>query len=293
MSHASLDPDVLAIHRSFASRSPREIGSRFAQVARALFDRHELHFGDARFRLLDVEFYVHAAGHEDPYTHRNPKQSTFGQWYFHRVGPSLRNGTFKGLDLTLCVDDSAPSEDARAVYAAVLLRGAQSLDGATVLDGPCVLVDHAIRSAGLRTIAELCDAVEGPVVTDARARAPIALVPSEASAPATLYATPRVGLALSDERARFCAARYRFLADGQAIKKGRAELLCALFADGARESAVVARTRSPLSTVRACADAYDRGRAGRPRPTTLRASAARCYELGLAEHRARYHVSPR
>jgi hypothetical protein len=253
----------------------------FASMARTLLHGCVLSLGPAPFRLIEVEFYRTTEGHEDPYTHCDPRQSRWGEWYFHRAGGTLRNGTFKGVDLTL------GSESMGAF--AVLLRGAASLDGARVLDGPCVFVDAAIALTGSSSIAALAALAEGPSVEPSPgSTAAISLSACDVRE-GTLLSSARVGLRLgpaaSSRRAHFCAARYRFTSEPRLVKKGRAELVCALVAEGARVEEISRTTGSPLATVRSYADAFSRGLAGE-RAVHGQTALARCYELGLASRLA-------
>ncbi len=253
----------------------------FASMARTLLHGCELSLGSESFRLIEVEFYATVRGHEDPYTHCDPRQSRWGEWYFHRAGGTLRNGTFKGVDLTFGSEFTG--------CAGILLRGARALDEARTLDGPCVLVDAAIDLGGFRSIAELAAGVEGPIVSRATDSQPAMALTLCASRNGAIVSTPRVGLRLAPAtvsgRARFCAARYRFLSEPRLTKKGRPEFVCALRQDGASVEEITRATGSPRSTVQPYTEAFARGLDGAP--TTDKGALSRCYELGLATRTAR------
>jgi hypothetical protein len=73
----------------------------FTRIATRLLCESRLVAGGEPHRLVEVEFYYHAEGHPDPFTHRDPLQRECGRWYFHRTRRAYRGGSFKGLDLTL------------------------------------------------------------------------------------------------------------------------------------------------------------------------------------------------
>lgn len=56
------------------------------------------------YAMQDLEFYLVAPAHHDPYAHAHPSQRATGNWYLHRAGrgpgAGYREGTYKGLDLT-------------------------------------------------------------------------------------------------------------------------------------------------------------------------------------------------
>ena len=57
-----------------------------AAVAHTVLLRADLCVGDARWRVTEVEGYVSAPGHPDPFTHADVMQNSLGRWYFHRTG---------------------------------------------------------------------------------------------------------------------------------------------------------------------------------------------------------------
>lgn len=78
--------------------------------------------------------YYSGGTHPDLFAHRDPVQLEDGRWYFHRTRGECRGGSFKGLDIALG-DGTA--------YFGILIRAVAKPDG-TLLDGPCVTVDHLL-----------------------------------------------------------------------------------------------------------------------------------------------------
>jgi hypothetical protein len=221
-------------------------------VADALLNRAELVVGDQVLRIAEVEVYVRAAGHPDPFAHAHPVQWGWGRWYFHRSGPAFRGGSFKGLDLTL---------GSTAASVGVLLRSVVAADGA-LTDGPSRLVDRLLAWTGCATVAELDTRLPGPVAFD-----PAAVVHLRAAADraAPVVATARVGLSLKRARAfaempRYVGLPYRFLTEPRRIGPGRPQLVSALHRAGSDPPAIRARTGVPASAVTRYVTAFEEGR---------------------------------
>lgn len=239
------------------------------KVAELVLRRATLRMGDARARVLEVEGYVRARWHPDPFAHADPVQNTLGRWYFHRAGGTYRGGTFKGVDLTF---------GGGSARAGLLIRAVAAPDGARV-EGPSCVVDHALRATGHATVASLaraCDAGDH----DALALALDATPRSDA-----VYAGPRVGLTLrqgaTPERVFFLPRPYRYVVDPRAAKKGRASIAIGMHRQGASPPAIAGITGSALAQVRQWIDAFEKGRA--MAPESLRAAEdgdALCALLG-------------
>ncbi|MFO0796889.1 MAG: hypothetical protein U0804_05390 [Gemmataceae bacterium] len=220
----------------------------FAAVAAVLLNRAELVAGGVPLRVAEVEFYLHAADHPDPFAHAHPLQRGWGRWYFHRTGGSYRGGSFKGLDLTL--------GDGTATVGA-LLRAVVTPDG-EVIDGPSRLVDRLLTLAAAPTVAALDAQLPGEALhfRDAPDRG------------AEVLSTARVGLSLKraaafDAMPRYVGRRYRFLTEPRRIGPGRPQLVAALHADGSSAAEIRALTGIAAGVVGRYAAAFDEGRAGR------------------------------
>jgi hypothetical protein len=203
-----------------------------AAAADALLHRCDWQVFGARWRLVEVETYVYSAAHPDPYVHQDPHQQRWRQWYLHRKGGTLKNGTFKGIDLTFGTE---------GVFCGLLIRGVETADG-RVIDGPCNVVHALMAAAAVDHVAGLDACIhqnpEG-----------LRLVESPQPRSQQVFSTERVGLGGDAAETSYRASRQRFLSEPQRIKKGRRLLLDALLADGWTVDAIRALTRSPRKTI--------------------------------------------
>lgn len=200
----------------------------FRRVADLVLNRATWHIGGRPHRLVEIELYFTGPGHEDPFTHGDPIQRTFGVWYFHRQGTTYKGGTYKGLDIAFGRPDAA---------AGILLRAVEPLDGAGALvEGPSSLVDHVLRLTGRGSVAELAGAFDRSVDAGEEGGSPLYLTLDDAHPAATVYESARVGLSLKKgadlDRRRFLPRPYRFLTEPARIKKGRPYLVVALHEQG-------------------------------------------------------------
>lgn len=217
-------------------------------VATRVLRRGVLRAGTLSLRPVEVEGYVSASAHPDPFAHARPEQASIGAWYFHRVGESFRGGTFKGVDLTF------GGTHARA---GLLIRAAVADDGRRI-DGPSLLVDAVLRATGHGTVSSLARAcAEGD--HDA-----LSLRLDERERGDAIFAGPRVGLtlrrALSAERVFFLPRAYRFVVDPKRATKGRPQLALGMYSQGADAPSIAGVTGTPLAQVRRWIDAYEGGR---------------------------------
>jgi hypothetical protein len=90
-----------------------------AEMAVILLQQLVLRVGTRRYRLADIEFYLHSQTHADPFIHGDDEQRQCGRWYYNRAG---------GLDLTFGNGTNAGG---------ILLRGLVLLEAApTAVYGP-------------------------------------------------------------------------------------------------------------------------------------------------------------
>ena len=254
-----------ALRELARSIEERTHASVFAELASLLLERTTLYVAERPYRFTELELYYRSDAHDDPFTHGDPLQKQLGYWYFHRSGGTYRSGTYKGLDITF--GDGA-------AFGGVLIRGLERLDDAALLDGPCVVVDHLLEVAGVRSIDELVQRFDGTIENAGRSPLYIELT---GGAQRAVYATPRIGLSLKKEnterRHRFIARPYRFLSEPARIKKGKPHLITSLAHRPAAEIASLTGTR--LSVVEKYLRAFDAGRS--------RSIAEFCGDLSTSE----------
>lgn len=242
----------------------------FAAVADRLLNHLRLYVAGRPHRLIEVEAYVHAPDHPDPFPHRHPIQSRPGRWYFHRSGGSYRGGSFKGVDVSV---GSGPA------CGGFLLRGLEAPDG-TVIDGPSLLVDHLLSGTRYGTVAEL-DAALGETPAWA-ADSPLSLRPVGAE-PRPILKALRVGLSLKRhgrDAVGYLFRRYRYLTDPRRTKKGKPQMVLPLLADGGNVEEVNALTGCPLAAVKRHAAAFAAGRSAEPPADPALSTADLCRLYG-------------
>eukprot|EP00439_Symbiodinium_sp_Y106_P059131 s2917_g8.t1 len=208
-------------------------GTYAAQVAALqkaagdLMNHWDLLIAEKRFRIAELEAYVHSPHHADPYAHGDEGQASCGVWYFHKKGGSYKSGSFKGMDLA-CGDKDGN------VYAGLLLRSVADAAG-KLTEGPCLVVDKILELNGKASIAAFAD---GRSAAELSALDTQGLKLERAEAPRTdpVRSSARVGLVLREEATKdakgpkthmqgrpveFCARPYRFSTAAERLTKFR------------------------------------------------------------------------
>jgi hypothetical protein len=214
----------------------------FAEIANRLLNATDFVVAGGRYRFAELEMYYSGWGHPDLFAHRDPVQLEDGRWYFHRTRGEYRGGSFKGLDLAL--GDGAS-------YFGILIRTVVKHDD-TVLDGPCVTVDHLLVQTKTATVAALDGVINARSIWDATS--PLHIVEAAKPRTSTVYQCSRVGLSLKKAKGkadapRFVARPYRFLTEPEAISKGRPHLILALHRAGHSTDAIHTTTGVPKKTI--------------------------------------------
>lgn len=192
--------------------------------------------GEHTLRVVEAELYLHHPERwPDPYVHGHPFQREPSQWYFHRAGSSLRQGTFKGLDLTL--------GDGHETHAGLLIRSVETSHGKLIC-GPCNCVHHIMQTLGIEALADLEAQARAHDATSDKNILSLQTLATETK-PLTVYHSARVGLSLKrvathPEMPRFILSRQRFVAR-PSIAKGRYLTTLAMIEDGVLDDAEIAR----------------------------------------------------
>jgi len=171
-----------------------------------------------------------------------PVQLEDGRWYFHRTRGEYRGGSFKGLDLAL--GDGAS-------FFGILIRTVVTADG-TILDGPCVTVDHLLAQTKTASVAALDGVNQHAGIWDTTS--PLHLVEAEKPRTATVYQSSRVGLSLKKAKGKadapkFVARPYRYLTEPAGISKGKPHLVLALHRTGHTAEAIRDIIDMPKKTI--------------------------------------------
>jgi hypothetical protein len=214
----------------------------FAEIATRLLNNSDFVVDGKRYRFAELEMYYSGEAHSDLFSHREPLQLEDGRWYFHRTRGEYRGGSFKGLDLTL--------GDGKSHFG-ILMRTVVAADG-TILDGPCVTVDHLLAKTQAASVAVLDSLINARSIWDTSS--PLCIVEAEKPRTATVYATSRVGLSLKKAKGkpdapRFVGRPYRFLSEPSNISKGKAHLVLALHRAGQTPEAIHELIGMPKKTI--------------------------------------------
>ena len=230
-------------------------GPVFREIAELLINRTILHVAGRPYHVTELEIYFHGLQHLDPFTHGDAMQKQLGSWYFHRAGTRYRSGTYKGLDIAFGHSDA---------FGGILVRGIESLaEPATLVDGPCKVVDHILAATASPSIDALVSRFDVAIEDPARG-SPLHLTLDASPRHARpIYATPRIGLTLKKEntsaRRRFLARHYRFLSEPARIQKGKPHLITALHQQGWLPAQIAALTGTRLPVLQSYLDAFRAG----------------------------------
>eukprot|EP00427_Karlodinium_veneficum_P021087 CAMPEP_0169109184 /NCGR_PEP_ID=MMETSP1015-20121227/25829_1 /TAXON_ID=342587 /ORGANISM="Karlodinium micrum, Strain CCMP2283" /LENGTH=331 /DNA_ID=CAMNT_0009170863 /DNA_START=43 /DNA_END=1038 /DNA_ORIENTATION=+ len=221
--------EVLASIREGLSKEKKYTAQLEAltKTAETLMNSWDLWIAGHRYRIAELESYVHSSSHVDPYTHGDEGQGSCGVWYFHRKGGSYKSGSFKGLDLACGNKDAG-------VHAGLLLRAVIDCSSDEIVEGPCLVVDRILKLSGHASIASFAagrSAAELSAVTTEN------LELREADCPRadSVCTASRVGLVLrEDEQAtatvrthssgrpsEYCTRPYRFSVAPSRLSKFR------------------------------------------------------------------------
>jgi hypothetical protein len=225
----------------------------FGQLVGKLLNETDFVVNGAAYRFAELEVYYHGTGHADLFAHRDPVQLENGRWYFHRTRGEYRGGSFKGLDLAF--------GDGKAHFG-ILIRTVVAGDG-TVLDGPCVTVDHLLAKTKAASVAALDGLINARKIWDATS--PLSIRESAKPRAAAVYRSSRVGLSLKKAQGKpdapkFVARPYRFLTDPRDISKGKIHLALALHRQGETADAIAQLTGCPKKTVERYVKDFEAGK---------------------------------
>ncbi len=163
----------------FTIYQKQDAENQFLALADKLFNHYVLVTPAAKYRLTEIEFYYtnicseeieipdhfpleagipymledfHQTGfpHPDPYTHGFGNQHKSDYWYLHSNGNSLKNGNYKGLDLTI-------GNEGEFSFGGILLRGIRNISGGDYINGPSKVVDRIMKDLKKTSINDMAD----------------------------------------------------------------------------------------------------------------------------------------
>lgn len=161
----------------FTIYQKQEAEKQFSALSDKLFNNFVLVTQEAKYRLTEIEFYYtnicseeieipdhfppeaglpymledfHQTGfsHPDPYTHGFFNQNKSDCWYLHSNGKSLKNGNYKGLDLTI-------GNEGEFSFGGILIRGIRNISGEEYINGPSKVVDRIMQDLKKENIKEM------------------------------------------------------------------------------------------------------------------------------------------
>lgn len=180
-----------------------------------LFGSH-LMIKDTAYLIVEAELYAN----NDPYTHRDKQQYQNRTFYFHRInGKGFKEGSFKGMDITF-----GNGSEARAY----LIRAIRPVDGGTIIEGPCLVVQAILKEFGHTTVKEFhCDYhATNHSLSIFDEKSGLYLKKDARNVPDNISASPRVGLKFKlfpsrtpETVLRFCMGPYRYATEPTKLKK--------------------------------------------------------------------------
>lgn len=174
-----------------------------------LYNRY-LVINNIKYRITEIEFYIHCDNHIDPFVHKNEDQKTYGKWYFHKYpNGTYKSGTWKGIDITLGNEST---------YFGVLIRGIYS-DESGYIEGPCRVVNHILKSYNCDSVDQFTNK-ELLDITNNKHNLVLINRDKDTLDHNTIYNGPRVGL--KETKDSFWAnIKYRYCLGGILLPKNK------------------------------------------------------------------------
>lgn len=181
-----------------------ENGIGFVIIADTILNNTIIRSANRKYRICEIEFYLKSDTHPDSYTHCNVDQLKQCTFYFHKfANGSLKNGTFKGMDIVLGHDN---------IYFGILIRSIYNLDTDQFIEGPCNCVNEIIKNKSLKEF--IGNRVEFNCLTEKYLSIESYDLPL-----LDIFFGNRIGL--SDKYPEYKNRPYRFLTMMNKIKKGK------------------------------------------------------------------------
>jgi len=232
-------------------KSEEEFEEHFHKIADFLLNECVIVANGTRFRLFEIEVYYTCSAHPDPYTHCNTLQFSTGNWYFHKTSSGYKNGTFRGLDISI----GSSSNEAGGI----LLRSFYNMDTKQVICGPSNLVGTILDQFKVKEIPEFVEkTLNGNVKIYESVNQSFYLhinSKEEKLQPAPVYRSPRIGLNLnkpgvnSQLQKNFCFKFYRFFIYPDSITKGKHLTIPSMYYLGATKEEI-AKLLGPTTKTR-------------------------------------------
>jgi len=241
----------------------------FQKLGKFLLNQVVLVAGGKSHALREIEFYWKTEEHQDIFTHSSKVQETCGFWYFHRTGNNYRNGSYKGLDISI-----GRGKDA---CGGALIRSLEVLDNSgKFICGPSLSVDHILSMCNANSISELVDEkMKGDIsVEKGSDTTPKILyldrVSSNENSSHEVFRSPRVGLNLTkgsekvELQLKYVYRFYRYFTKPTKIPKGKNLQIISLYHEGRKPDEISRLTGAQSKTVTKCIELYESGKSMQP-----------------------------
>lgn len=207
-------------------KSVKDYQGWFDILAHEILNNHTFRIRNSLYEITEIEFYIYDENHPDANSHATPMQKTILQMAFHTHGSSFKEGSYKGVDISL---------GHKKRFGGILIRGLKSLKDKRMIDGPSKVVDEILLQFKETKVRELIHQVDGKI-----GGRDFEFLPSNETVQ-TIFKCPRVGLSLKknpEQKIPYLLKNYRYLKYPELSKKGRPFIIA---------SAIVHNIQLPLS----------------------------------------------
>lgn len=210
----------------FAIQNDQPLGRQFDSLAAFLLKGNHLVVANARFEILEVEFYLNSPQHPDPFTHGSEAQSSSGRWYLHKT--SGNNTKYNGLDITIGENGSSKG--------GILLRTLRDVKTKEVVEGPSNITALLSEKLSAKNLTDLSSTLAASHVEDHHQ--PIYLewngTTTYLMVGKSIIKSPRVNLSWSNRanlelRKRFIMAPYRYTVKGHKFLNQRSTIFLSFY----------------------------------------------------------------
>ncbi len=214
------------LKNTILKKSVKDYEAWFDLLAMEILNRHHFRIRKSLYEITEIEFYIYDDEHPDANSHATLMQKTLLQMAFHTHGSSFKEGSYKGVDISL---------GHKKRFGGILIRGLKSLKDQRIIDGPSKVVDEILLQFKETKVRNLVLKIDGEI----GGRDFEFLSSNETHQ--HLFKCPRVGLSLKknpDKKIPYLLKNYRYLKYPHLSKKGRPLLIA---------SAIVHNIQLPLS----------------------------------------------
>lgn len=123
----------------------------FDKIAEILLRHTKIVTPNVNYYLREIEFYFYdKEKHPDPYTHKNPRQELFGDWYFHRFRTieNFEKSNRNGVDITFGNKDTKR-------FGGILIRKIKNAETGNFIVGINRVARELIKNVGVEKIEKI------------------------------------------------------------------------------------------------------------------------------------------